>query len=447
MNIGDQVNFCYTITNNTGIELDYHTLQNNIDGTLFSEDNVSIAPGASGQYNKIATVGATNTYNSTWIAQDVPSGYVPEVEAGGGNCSDRIFADGFENSTPTCPGGNFVDITATGTPLGNADDEAIAVTLPFSFSLYGTSSNLLCVDNNGFVAFNTSFCSAFAGFFFDNTQLPAGFFFSPVIMPLWDDFASTTGDVYTDTRGATPHRQFIVEWFNRVHYTGTSNTDGATFELIFNEDGTLQFEYADVEYTAFNNGTVDPDDCSNGVCATIGLQEDMTLFNQFSAFAPAVTDDSGIQWTATTPQVFTSTSTATVNVGAPQIVVNPNPLSGTGLPGANGTIPFAIENHGNRDLNWSLDEAAPANLHFPPPGTRFAMPLGDPAKASVAAAPIALRRSTDRKKPERSFHVPFVQAAVPAFAADLYLGQFETFDVLAPQTTNVICASSTVQRP
>ncbi len=159
MNVGDQVNFCYTITNNTGIELDYHTLQNNIDGTLFSEDNVSIAPGASGQYNKIATVGATNTYNSTWIAQDVPSGYVPAVEGGGGNCADRIFADGFDNSAPACAGGNFVDITGTGTPLGLGDDDEIDVTMPFSFNFYGTTSNQICVDNNGLVLFGTACAS------------------------------------------------------------------------------------------------------------------------------------------------------------------------------------------------------------------------------------------------------------------------------------------------
>ena len=61
---------------------------------------------------------------------------------------------------------------------------------------------------------------------------------------------------------------------HRVHYDGNFNTDGATFELILNEDGTMQFEYADVAYTAINNGTNDPDDCTDGVCATIGLQND-----------------------------------------------------------------------------------------------------------------------------------------------------------------------------
>ncbi len=202
-------------------------------------------------------------------------------------------------------------------------------------------------------------------FFFGNTSLPATLIF-PGIMPLWDDFDSESGNVYTDTRGATPNRQFIVEWFDRVHYNGSNNTDGATFELILNEDGTLQFEYADGAYTAFSNLTSDPDDCAMGVCATIGLQSDVTRFNQFSAFAAAVSDNSGILWTATTPQVFTGTDSVTVNVGAPQIIVNPATLTGTGAPGANATIPFAIENHGNRDLDWTLDEAATSNLHFPP---------------------------------------------------------------------------------
>ncbi len=32
--VGDQLNFCYTVTNNTGVELDYHSLANNVDGDL-----------------------------------------------------------------------------------------------------------------------------------------------------------------------------------------------------------------------------------------------------------------------------------------------------------------------------------------------------------------------------------------------------------------------------
>lgn len=95
--VGDQLNFCYTITNNTGIELDYHTLENNVDGTLFSLLNQPVPDGGSFQFNHIETVSSTNTYNSTWTGQDVPPGYSAEVTGGGGpDCSDRIFADGFD---------------------------------------------------------------------------------------------------------------------------------------------------------------------------------------------------------------------------------------------------------------------------------------------------------------------------------------------------------------
>ena len=214
----------------------------------------------------------------------------------------------------------------------------------------------------------------------------------------------------------TPNRQFIVEWFNRVHYDGTLNTDGATFELIINEDGTIQFEYADVDYSALGNATGDPDDCAGGICATIGLQNDMALFNQFSALEASVVDNSGIQWTPAAPQIFTATDSVTVSVGAPQIVVNPNALTGTVAAGGTSVLPFAIENHGDRTLDWTLGEAAASNLHFPPPGTRFAMPLGDPAKASAGRAPIA---HSAKPAQSRSVHVPLINNTVPTFAADI----------------------------
>jgi hypothetical protein len=430
---GDQVNFCYTITNNTAIELDYHTLQNNVDGTIFSLLNQPVPAGGTFQYNRIETVSTTNTYNSTWTAQDVPPGYLAEVTSGTPDCTDVIFADGFDGVTPPCPGsGGFIDITSTGTPLNNGDDQAIAVTMPFSFNFYGTTANQLCVDNNGFVLFNTTNCPSFAHF--TNTSLPATSLSAPAFMPMWDDFDSETGNVYTDTRGTTPNRQFIVEWFDRVHFSGSTNTDGATFELILNEDGTIQFEYSDVEYT----GGLEAADCSGGVCATIGLQNDQTLFNQFSAFQNSVTDNSGVLWTATNPQVFTGTDTATVNVGAPVIVVTPSPITGTVPAGGSSSIPFSIENTGNRDLNWTLTEAGPANLHFPPPGSRYSMPLGDPAKASNRPVPLALRHPST-KPAQHSIHVPLVgDATVPVFAADIYNNNFETFDALVPGTTTTV---------
>ncbi|HEV7490689.1 MAG TPA: hypothetical protein VGO25_07780, partial [Rhodanobacteraceae bacterium] len=418
---------------NTGIDLDYQTLQNNIDGTLLSQLHQALPPGGTYQFNHIETVGTTNTYNATWSAQDIPSGYFPTVESGG-NCSDSIFADGFDGPAAPCNGSAFIDITGTGLALSLSDDASANVSMPFSFNFYGYMSNEVTISNNGGAIFN----SPWTPLDFLNVPLPAPNLPGPPVayaFPLWDDFSDQSGQVYTGTRGVAPNRQFIVEWYNRVHYDGASNSDGATFEMILNENGTLQFEYADVEYTAINNLSNDPDDCTGGMCATIGLQKDTGVFTQFAAFQAAVTDNSGILWTPTNPQVFTSSDTVTVSVGAPQIVVNPSALSGTVTAGATSALPFAIENHGDRDLNWTLGEAAASNLHFPPPGTRFAMPLGDPAKASAGRAPLAASTKAGKS---RSIRAPLINATVPTFAADIFQNNIETFDALAPQTVSVI---------
>lgn len=413
--VGDQLNFCYTVTNNTGVDLEYHSLANDVDGGLFAYSQQLIAPGGSYQYNHVETVGSTLTYNSTWTSYDVLPGYTTDVETGGG-CGDRIFADGFGDSAAACSG--FIDITGSGTPLGLADDGTADVNMPFSFSFYGTTSSALTISNNGGVILG----APGAVLDFQNTSLPAASLPGPAILPLWDDFDSESGDVYMDVRGATPNRQFIVEWFNRMHYSG--NADGATFELILDEDGTIQFEYADVAYTN-DNSPSDPPDCTGGACATIGLQASTALFAQFSAFEAAVTDNTGIRWTPTSPQIFTSTDSVTVNVGAPQIVVNPNAIAGSVTAGGTTTLPFAIENHGDRDLDWSLTEAAPSNLHFAPPGARYAMPMGDPSKSTIARAPL------HAYKPGVPAGVHRPLAGVTAFAANVASDELDTLDVTA----------------
>lgn len=431
--VGDQINFCYTITNNTGVELDYHTLADNVNGAYFTLMNQPVPDGGTFQYNRIATVSTTQTYNSTWTGQDVPPGYSAEVTSGGGGGNDRIFCDGFDGSSCAPLGGGFVDITGTGTSLGLGDDQSVPITMPFSFNLYGTTSNQICIDNNGFVLFNTSSCPGSG--LYSNVSLPAGSLPAPAIMPLWDDFDSESGDVYYETQGTTPNRQFIVEWYDRVHYSGTSNTDGATFELILNEDGTIQYEYQDVEYT----GGFEAADCSGGACATIGLQNDTTLYNQFSAFEVAVTDNSGIKWTATNPQVFVGTDSATVNVGAPIIVVNPTSLSGTAPSDGTTTVPFDISNIGDRDLNWNLDEAGPANAHIPF-GPRYVASTLRPGETASSVLRPPMR--TDRKPGSISQNVPHPQGATtPSYGCVIVSSSsctYVSFDADAPATlTNI----------
>jgi hypothetical protein len=400
--VGGQINFCYTVTNNTGMALDFHALGDDVYGVLFGLMSLPIPSGSTYQFNRIATVGATHAYTATWVSQDLPPGYsfVLESEA----CADRIFADGFDHPLAPCTGqaNQFVDITATGTPLGLSDEESFGMNAPFPITLYDTTSDWICIDNNGFVLVGVVQCPAYlppyGPFYSFNEALPAPDLPGAAILPLWDDFGNTSfdptfgsGDVYYDTRGVAPNRQFIVEWFDHLHYGQVyRNEDTATFELIFNEDGTFQFEYPDITYTAYQNPGGDPDICDGGLCATVGLQQDATSFNAFSAFEASITNNTGILWTVNHPEVFVGSDTAVVNVGAPLIAVNPDSIVGSVSAGGTAVIPFAVENHGNRDLQWNLGQAAssnPSNLHFAPPGMRYAMPMGDPAKATAAPAP------------------------------------------------------------
>ena len=437
--VGDQLNFCYTVTNNTGVELDYQWLANDVDGSLFAFEPLTVAPGGSYQYNHVETVADTLTYTSTWKSYDVLPGFTAEVESGGG-CGDRIFADGFEVGSPSCSGG-FVDITGTGTALGLGDDDTFDVTLPFPLGFYGTTSNQLTISNNGGAIVGAP--GAYLGF--QNTTLPATSLPGPGIFPLWDDFDSESGDVYTDVRGAAPNRQFIVEWFNRMHYS--ANADGATFELILDEDGTIQFEYADVAYTN-DTSPSDPPDCTGGACATIGLQGSTAMFSQFSAFEAAVADNSGIKWTPTTPQIFTSTDAVTVNVGAPDIDVQPAMLSGTVVAGGATTLPLDVQNLGDRDLVWTADEALPSDFHFPY-GPRYAASTVQAGESHLAAiAPSASWRAAHghAHKGKSGKHGPAPQAAgVPSFGCNFTSSSgcdFVSFDADAPGTLDTIAGEN-----
>lgn len=438
--IGDQVNFCYTVTNNSGVELDYHTLGDNIDGTLFSLLNQPIANGASYQYNRVITAGATETRTSTWTAQDVPPGYASEVTSGGA-ITDRIFCDGFDGVACSSGSGGFIDITSDGTALGLADDESVAVTLPFSFNLYGTTSSDICIDNNGLILFNTTSCPT-SGFYDNDTAgaLPTTTLTTPAILPMWDDFDSESGDVYYATRGTSPNRQFIVEWYDRVHYSGATNSDGATFEVILDEaTGKVSFEYLDVQFTA------GADDGSGGASATIGLQNDPTLANQFSFLEAAVTDNSGIDWTATTPTLYTSTDTTTLNVGAPEINVDPTSLSGTVGAGSSTTTPLDIQNLGNRDLTWTADEAPPDSHFTSAPGThRFSVTAPNAAQRLLSAAQARPQTGAVKHAGQKTRHVSPLGTTSPAFIIDHNFDtgdNFGSIDAAAPSTFTTIAAS------
>ena len=138
----------------------------------------------------------------------------------------------FSSTKPDVPEGiAYTFTTMTGQTIvpgtvniGNSgDDVTTNITLPFSFSYYGTPFASANVSSNGNLQF-TSNNAAFGNV----CPLPAAILTDP-IMPLWDDLRTDNagGGIFTSVTGVTPNRIFNIEW--RAIYFGTTTT--ANFEI------------------------------------------------------------------------------------------------------------------------------------------------------------------------------------------------------------------------
>jgi VCBS repeat-containing protein len=163
--------------------------------------------------------------------------------------------------------GGFLDISATGTDLGNhGDDGDTTFALPFPVDYYGeTYSGNVRVSPNGWISFDESAHG------YTNHALPVA---SPVIFPWWDDLRTDNGaghGIYTQVSGSAPNRQLVVQWNVTRHseYVGT-----AVFQVVLTEGSpVVSIRYDDVHF---------PTGSDAGAGATVGVNKDGTTFRQFS---------------------------------------------------------------------------------------------------------------------------------------------------------------------
>jgi len=192
-------------------------------------------------------------------------------DSGGPDPYGYVWADSNE---PGATIYEWVDATG-GTALNLTDDSEANVTLPFTFNFYGVTSSNIRVGNNGGIFFNAttgdlSTLNANLGSTTTNN----------LIVPFWDDIDADTGNVYYQTFGVAPHRMFVIEWFDRPHY---SNIGDATFELILYEGtNNIKYQYQDV---VFGNALYD-----YGVSATAGIRGFLPNYLQRS-YNQAVIED------------------------------------------------------------------------------------------------------------------------------------------------------------
>ncbi|HEX5123458.1 MAG TPA: hypothetical protein VFV97_09430 [Rhodanobacteraceae bacterium] len=414
---GDQVNYCYLVTNHTDETLYFSTLEDDVTGAIFTDQATEIPVGGTYQYNRLVTATTSTAPNSTWTAYDVHPDYVYADNTAG--AADTIFAGGFDATAAY----GFVDITATGTNLMLNDDDYTVASIGFPFTFYGHTADSLTVSNNGGMLFDQATGpDGRTGYLSPNTRTLPDRLLGPAILPYWDDlqqdYLDGIGNVFVETDGQAPNRRFIVEWFNLpVNVIGGGYN--ITFEAILYEGSNqILFQYLDV-------------DCSNVICddgaaATIGLNDDATTAILYSYREATVNTGSAILFSPTTPDTYTANAQATLDVGAPVVTADPASFAKTLSAGASTTDTLTIGNTGNRPLTWNIGSVNGTRSHFPP-APRFALPVGDPSQTHIGPAPVPL----STKIPATRTRGPL---GVPAFAADPLNARLVSFDAKSPSS-------------
>jgi len=169
----------------------------------------------------------------------------------------------------------FADISGTGTALNFEDDVRATVIMPFVSAAFDTPR--VRVSNNGGIGFGPALNLANPN---DPLPSPDAFEGNEALLPFWDDFDGTTGNVYYATVGSIPTRTFIVEWKDRPHFAGDAVLDGdeATFQVHIFETPVggivAQYLYADTNFLNVN--------FDDGRSATVGYQHSVTNAIQWS---------------------------------------------------------------------------------------------------------------------------------------------------------------------
>ena len=153
---------------------------------------------------------------------------------------------------------------ATATRLEMGDDDFTAVGLGFNFDFYDRLQTTLKISANGYLTFS------YLGSQYYNLPFPIPGEPNSIIAPLWDDLVPPVsgGGVYYELDDDIPgEERFIVSWVECGHYTFSGPTDGVTFQAVLNRDGSIQFNYQDVD---FENS-----DYNQGFSATVGCENPM----------------------------------------------------------------------------------------------------------------------------------------------------------------------------
>ncbi|MEP7044334.1 MAG: hypothetical protein ABI843_14820 [Dokdonella sp.] len=401
--VGDQISWCYTLTNNSTQTVSWQTLSDSVNGTLFSEFQQAMAPGQSLQYVNLAIAG-------TVIDTDVSATWSASVARPSYTFDDSVAYDFIDASDAT-----LLDQSG-GFPSGRT----AAVQAPFPINFFGTVTDQLCIGANGAIEIGTTICAIPMTYAFPAT------YFDMAIAPAWSGYTDSVGSIYTKTLGSTPgQRQFVVEW--KDMQLDFPTLPGFTFEVVMDEaSGTYRFQY---QSTGDGSGAFG----DAGSQAVSGLQVDTTTGLQYSYFTPTLTPGKAILWTPQQPDALSTSASVHADIGAAQLALPITEMDAQAAVGIRITQPLVIGNAGNRALTWNAGEYPPAAVA---PLSRRAIEAPDAVRlATIGQRHPAQAPSTypSRLPSARSL---LGELGLPAYAVQVTQGgtlqDFIRFDVFNP---------------
>jgi hypothetical protein len=199
---------------------------------------------------------------------------------------------GDEQATPF----EWQDISAIGTAvtLGDDDNTATPISIPFIFPYYGVDFSEVYIGSNGLVGFDPTNL-----YFLSNTNLPDGFAPNSLIAAFWDDLnPAAGGSIHT----------FSDPFYGRffIQYTGVPAFGSGglyTFQIVLNKGGDVVIHYLDMQDDDLSQATVgieSPDGTDgltvnfNGTGAAIG---DLKTVHFHYPSVTSGSDLAGYSWT------------------------------------------------------------------------------------------------------------------------------------------------------
>lgn len=403
---GDQVNFCYLVTNHTSKTLRYQSLRDDQVGPILTQQPINLAPGASYQYNRVLTVSQSIAPSSTWSAQaDAPSGYVVD------DTQPLAWIDATDGTLQTTP----------------------KITFPadFNFRLFGDRIDELCT-NWGLVTNNRDFYGSCPQMEYRGlVPLP-----DPNLNPfanaiaMYETAMGGGGGVYFKTLGTAPNRRFVIEYYHiPVNGGSTDPLLGLTAEVILNEgSGAIELQYNNLVFGG------NPPSAYGGY-AGIGLQN-KNLGTQYSFRTQSLRTVRHIVWTPSDPNVYTRTRQVQVTVHVPRQQLDVARIDASAPVGGQATAHIAIGNVGDGRLDWSAGTAV-TNSHLPT-SPRVVLPLHAPGNAAFAppATTNPLRTRDATTPASGSAQKTFAPSADQSlWAFDIWGGYLVSADPMAPSYT------------